>query len=43
MDDVRNDVAKLMNSKNNTSAITPTESAKKVYYRVRKSWSDVKS
>lgn len=42
MDDVRNDVAKLMKNKTTTptSTITPT---KKTYYRVRKSWGDIKS
>ena len=40
MTDVRNDVAKLMESKNPTSSITPTPTE---MYRVRKAWEDSKS
>ena len=40
MDDVRNDVSKLMESKNPVSSITPTTTE---MYRVRKTWEDSKS
>ena len=40
MDDVRNDVSKLMESKNPVSSITPVATE---MYRVRKTWEDSKS
>ena len=40
MDDVRNDIAKLIESKNPTSTITPAATE---MYRIRKTWEDSKS
>lgn len=42
MDDVRNDVAALMNN-TSSSTITPSEEVEKEMYRVRKTWEDSKS
>ena len=41
MDDVREDVTKLIESKNPTSSITPTQPVE--MYRIRKTWEDEKS